>query len=353
MNEKTRNSNFELLRIILILMIITLHFLNKNMGGALNFTSIPFNDSFFVFLKSLCICAVNTFILISGYFLYSNKSVKLKKVILLYLIVILYRLFNYFFLSCYFHEKITLTDILTCFLPFNYFFCFYIVLYLISPYISLVFTNLNKKQALFLISLLTVLFCIYPTILDIGNDISYSDYYNGISFISSDGNIEGYSIVHFLYIFCVGMFIRKINPEKYSSSFLFCLYLISTIMVSILSDKLPSLYSYCSIFPVLNSVLLFLIFKKLNFTSSFINKISISVFPIFCIHTSGFANRIWKRLFILPEHFSISPFYTIFWSFISVIAMFMASLLLSLFFRGLFYKIKAKINKMTLEYHID
>ena len=36
-NEKTqRESNFELLRIILILMIITLHYCNGSMGGLLN-----------------------------------------------------------------------------------------------------------------------------------------------------------------------------------------------------------------------------------------------------------------------------------------------------------------------------
>ena len=37
--EEKRTSNFELLRIILILFIITLHYLNSEMGGILGYSN--------------------------------------------------------------------------------------------------------------------------------------------------------------------------------------------------------------------------------------------------------------------------------------------------------------------------
>ena len=40
--EKERNSNIELLRIILMLMVILLHFNNGEMGGAFNLVNYPY-----------------------------------------------------------------------------------------------------------------------------------------------------------------------------------------------------------------------------------------------------------------------------------------------------------------------
>ena len=62
-----RKSNIELLRIILIIMIITLHYLNGGIGGALSNTNPnTFNYYLITFIESLCIVAVNVFIIITG-----------------------------------------------------------------------------------------------------------------------------------------------------------------------------------------------------------------------------------------------------------------------------------------------
>lgn len=62
---KERSSNFELLKVILTLMIIVLHYCNPNMGGIIeNVNKYSFNYYIVHFIESACIIAVNTFIII-------------------------------------------------------------------------------------------------------------------------------------------------------------------------------------------------------------------------------------------------------------------------------------------------
>lgn len=72
MNEKTiRDSNFELLRIVLIVMIICLHYLGH--GGSLEVLGpSDFNFYFAYAFESFFIIAVNCFILITGIRFYVN-----------------------------------------------------------------------------------------------------------------------------------------------------------------------------------------------------------------------------------------------------------------------------------------
>ena len=65
-----RQSNIELLRIIAACGVIILHYNNPNIGGgfaAVNDGSI--NQGILTFFESLSICAVNLYVLISGYFM--------------------------------------------------------------------------------------------------------------------------------------------------------------------------------------------------------------------------------------------------------------------------------------------
>ena len=64
MIKKERQSNIELLRIFLMLGVIILHY---NGVGAL-YSAHGINYLIVIGLESLCICAVDLFMLISGYF---------------------------------------------------------------------------------------------------------------------------------------------------------------------------------------------------------------------------------------------------------------------------------------------
>ena len=150
----------------------------------------------------------------------------------------------------------------------------------------------------------------------------------------------------------LGMWLRKrnFNPKAY---ILFGLYIGSSLIMTFLIKRLPSLYNYCSIFTVITAVCLFLLFNKLKIQNNFLNYCSKSCFAIFCIHTSGFANTLWKKYLITEEHFTAGFVNTILWTFISVIAMFVACLVLSLVCRLFFGKIKEKICGALPEIRCD
>lgn len=63
-----RNSTLEVLRIISMMMVIGLHYMNVRIGGGLN-TERIFNKISDHIIESICITSVNIFVLISGYFI--------------------------------------------------------------------------------------------------------------------------------------------------------------------------------------------------------------------------------------------------------------------------------------------
>ena len=70
---KKREANFELLRIVAMLMIITLHYLDK--GGILPKPDSAFGLPGFLAwaLEAFCVSAVNVYVLISAYFLAESE----------------------------------------------------------------------------------------------------------------------------------------------------------------------------------------------------------------------------------------------------------------------------------------
>ena len=100
---KERNSSFELLRLVLMTLIVIHHSIIHGLG----FSGMGLNESASVILDShlipaalvidcLCICSVNCFILISGYF---SINLRLKKFLLLSVTLFIYTLiFNTGFL---------------------------------------------------------------------------------------------------------------------------------------------------------------------------------------------------------------------------------------------------------------
>lgn len=86
-----RSSNIELLRIFAILGVIVLHYNNADMGGGFRFV-LPGSLNYYLlhFLENLFICAVNLFLLISGYFLCTSFKRSLLKPLQLLIQVILF-----------------------------------------------------------------------------------------------------------------------------------------------------------------------------------------------------------------------------------------------------------------------
>lgn len=126
-----RKSNLELLRCVLIVFVIVLHYNNRNLGGALQYVVPGSVSSYFLYLtEAMSICAVNTFILISGYFLSESRIRKINKGIYLLTACVGYKLLsfcvNIILGRAAFSWKLLLRNLI----PDNYYVILYVVLFL-------------------------------------------------------------------------------------------------------------------------------------------------------------------------------------------------------------------------------
>ena len=76
--QKERNVGLDLLRIVSMLMIVTLHYLDKRRSFMADRTEYIFMV-FYLVIKSLCLVSVNCYVLISAYFLTKFKGDKINK----------------------------------------------------------------------------------------------------------------------------------------------------------------------------------------------------------------------------------------------------------------------------------
>lgn len=166
MSKPGRKANYELLRIIAMLMVVTMHYLNHT-GALLTLgESADAKRLIGTLLEAFCIVAVNVYVLISGYFLVES-GFKVKRIlvlicqILFYAIIIplimmgtgmfrgndtegFYRLLQYIFPIGTEHY---------------WFATSYVLLYFFSPILNIAVKNMTKKQFTITLSGLLILFC--------------------------------------------------------------------------------------------------------------------------------------------------------------------------------------------------
>ena len=190
-----RNSTLEILRIISMIMVVGLHYMNRSIGGGLN-TELEANIVSSHILESICITSVNVFVLISGYFMQSTKTTGLKKAIDLYLIMLFYNLLSFSIAVVTKQYQFSIRELILAFIPFftglKWFLETYIILLLIAPFINKLLNSLNKKSHALLILIQIMFFSIWP------------------SFFPSAPILDGgYGITNFITLYFISSYIRK------------------------------------------------------------------------------------------------------------------------------------------------
>lgn len=288
-----RESNFELMRIVSMFFIVIYHviihgyFIEKSSSAAMYI---------FIFIHSLVIIGVNSFILITGYFQY-NKRIKLKKVIALNNATWFYRalcLCLILLLNINIGHNITLIEKIKNFMPIDYgtywFINCYIILYLISPLLNRIIATCSKRQHLKIIVLLGFIFSIIPTL----------THQEAIS------SVYGRSTVNFILLYFIGSYIAKYPIEneikKISKTALRTISIFGYILCAVLLtmcfsmsrnlanidsvfSEISSIFSelclsYSSPIIILETIFYFYIFKTISFKSKIINKISVGMIGI-------------------------------------------------------------------------
>ena len=185
MERQNRNSNFEFLRIIMMLLIVFHHSIVHGVGGSTPATQlitfglgtkpIPF-PHFFWTHNFICSCfamfgkmAVDVFVMISGFFLvksHFNYKKMFSKILRLVAQVYFYSLLIFLIAAHWHWLPINTYDVLAAIFPFFYntywFAIDYLLLYLVYPYINILINSLTQKQHFNLILTLILSFTVVP-----------------------------------------------------------------------------------------------------------------------------------------------------------------------------------------------
>lgn len=274
---KQRNSNFEILRIISMCGIITVHYMNSEIGGAIQNAVFPnFSWLFSHFLSSLCVPLVNCFVLISGYFLINNRIFSLRKSMNLLFITAFYGIIAYSTSVITGNNVFSLSKFIYVIIPFfdgkRWFVETYIILILFAPFLNKVLNSLERRSYNILLTIQIVIFSIWYSV--------------GFSAPLLD---DGYGIINFITLYMIGGYLKlyreNVKIYQYKGWKLLMGFLGSSILTFLLSYFIDP-YGYAFITNVLGATILFVLFMKWDIGEVYlINKISSVAFDVYFVHS--------------------------------------------------------------------
>lgn len=295
LNKKIRESNIELLRILTMVGVIILHYNNPSIGGGLRLVEAgSLNYYFLCFIESVFVCAVDLFMIISGYFMFPSKKRYIWKPIQLIIQVMIFSVAKYIFIQGILNGSFEIVELIRSLIPSNYFVILYIVVFFVSPYINILFDNIDEKQAFKLMIVLITLFSVYPTIVDILREVTKNEF-TGLSSIGAYGSQYGYSAINFILCYCVGAYIKKNeNQLKKVNNRILLVLLASSVFImtvwSVINDQIgyymeKSAWEYCNPLVILNGFCFFLLFKRINIRyNKTINSLAKGSFAVYLLH---------------------------------------------------------------------
>ena len=277
---KRRESGAELLRIIAMVMIIGSHCLSSTNAD----TAFQGNEAATVILfamRSVIVCGVNLFALITGYFMVNKNTASVRKLVELLLDVAIYGLAMYFISVLLGINAFSVVGAVKAALPilagYRWFILGYCIVYLLSPYLNAVLRRITQKEYLVLLAIYAFFFAVWPTFVPYP---PLDDY--------------GYSFHHLLHMYLVGGYIQlhvKEIKKIYCAGVALAavlvtvaLFLFEDLNVFFLATVVGYKTAYNSVFIIAESISLFLIFAKLKFSNPWINKLAASAFSVFLLH---------------------------------------------------------------------
>lgn len=277
---KKRESNFELLRIVLMLLIIVGHLLlNSEKLGAIGTKEYYITN----IMRSFTVFGVNGFILLSGYF---GINLNYKKLIRLDIKILFYTwIFFVIGIVSGIHQINIIKDILLIFPVITkryWFITDYFVLCILSPFLNKFIQSLDREELKKLLLISGIIFYLIATF---------------CFMINADQivNDSGYGMINFIYLYFIGFYLKHCYKDEHSSIFYFSIYGIISIMLFVVNWGMTkitgfyfdSLISYNTIFVLGGAISLFLAFKNLKIpTNTIINRSAAACLSIYVIHTN-------------------------------------------------------------------
>lgn len=261
-----RNSNIELLRLLSMLMVLVLH----SFWGYTHGSGLPQAVDFFV--DCAAICAVNVFLIISGYF---GIKWKLKSIFSL-----LFQLFFYAFAVYGVAALMGVIDFsfsgllsnITCLYTHWSFITCYLLMFLCAPLLNAFVDNVTDKKLLGFIIILVIsenlltrkyFFLNYCTMYLIGRYIFKSGILNNNKIKAGWGYLITTFLI-FIFVFVSFKYLHITDAGKMQS--------------------IPWGLDYAAPLVILQAVFLFILFARFKFQSRFVNWCAASCLSIYLIH---------------------------------------------------------------------
>lgn len=329
-NTEQRQSNFELLRIFLMLMIVAHHYaLFSSLEYSFN-TVISKMNAFIGFLFSLSgKVGVNTFVLMTGYFLF-DKAFSLKKMLKFLLQIWIYSVGIFLIVGVCELKDITSKEVFRSLVPLgqnNWFAFDYLVLLILSPFFNIAIRNFNRKQLITIIGISIFYCCIGPSI---------------NIFLPFLGNPECppiciLSSLYFIGSYCkfygYGYLVIKKKYIAYSYMLIIIAVFLSNFIISSGNEDVWWLVgiSDFSIFvwTISLNLFLFTLQNPIKY-NKWINLIASSTFGIYLIHDNDLVRMfLWSNIFHGAQ-FGDSPFFIVY-SLYAILTVFVVCMFVELF----------------------
>ena len=291
-----RKSNFELLRIFAMLLIVAHHFAVHS-GFSFPADTLPPEKLYIQFIQMGGKIGVDIFVLISGYFMSTKSGFNPSK--------ILKFVGQCFFISVVMYVALLASGIIDFSpiemiknvfpLTFNkwWFATCYFVLLILSPFINILIKNLSKKSYIKLLAVMMILWCLYPTF------TTRSFYLN--------------EFIWFVCLYFIAGYIRKYADDIHiKKSVSIAAIIILTILTyatavtfdiiglqhSIYADNALKFYDIQQLPILLLAFFTFMLFKEINIRhNKVVNTIAAASFGVYLIHDNGLIHEfLWKSL---------------------------------------------------------
>ena len=275
-----------------MLMIIVLHFQGKTqlLNSSEAFSVLWFEKWI---IQALCVCSVNCYVLITGYFI-ADSTFKAKKVLQMWLKVLLIGIICFIVYSA-FSRSISIEAFLLSILPIStreyWFVTVYIGVYMLSPFLVNFMNHITQRQHLCFVRVLIIMFSFLPSLIPYGDSVIG---FNGIN---------GTNILWFICLICIASYVKKYGIRemarwKYAGLYFvscFCMFLTKLTFTfteqcwGVAGFLSTHWYNYSSIFCLGSAFTLFMFFmtkkeENYNTLGNRISLISKRTFGVYLVH---------------------------------------------------------------------
>ena len=301
---RIRQSNLECLRIIAAIGVVVLHYNHATIGGAFSVVRTSGKTAFMLYmLEALFVGCVDLFMMIFGHFQAARNNAKVSKVVLLLMQVSFVRAAYYLLVETAAGKgQLTALGLFKSFLPSNYFVITYCVIYLLSPYINRLMNDLTLAGKKKLVFLLLFLFSFCPLVLALLHSFLGVGV-GGLSTVSTNGDGEGYTVVNYFLMYCIGAISKDIKMSRQKCAVGFACCYLPLFLMELCLHRLGlfkgNVHSYFNPLVVGCAFFSLMFFSSVEIKPSpFINRIAGGSFMVFLTHKYFFP------LFSIKEYVS-------------------------------------------------